>query len=604
MLKILSIILFGLILVGCSSEKSVVKTDNINYNTIKEPVLDTTYDALNQFIDGSIAEAEGNYANAIIFYKSVLKLEPRPGVYFALAKNYLYLNKLSLALQNAEQAIRLDSNKADYLNLLTDIYLSANQNDSAAITLNKIIRLDSSNINAYYRLARIYESNKPLKAINIYNKITNIIGPDWNVLMHVSELYAGLGNFKEAAYSIQRLLTIDPGNIGLQKLLAEYYQRAKMYDDAMKVINQVIAGTPDDLDAYDRKAQIYLAQNNWTDAAKEYDYILKQPKVPLKMKLRIGASYFEQSFKDSTLLPIAKKFFETIDKDTTNWQAKMYLGAIAVSEKNDSTAIKDFKEATKLASWNVETWVRLGGLYFDNQKYDEAASVMKVAIKSFPEDFRVNLILGLSLAQNNHNKEAEPFLKKAVKLNPKDITALSAYGYTLSQLKQNTEAVKYLKEALALSRKDKNYVNLLGTLGLIYDGEKNWTKCDSVYELALKMDSTNDLINNNYAYSLSERGIKLDSALKMAKIAIKAKPTNASYLDTMGWIYFKMGNFEEAEKYCKKSIKIDNKNSDVYEHLGDIEMKMGKKTEALEAWKKALKLNKNNKELKLKIEKG
>ncbi len=601
MLKILSIALLGLLLAACSAQKSVVKTNNLNFDTISEPEIDTTNDALNLFIDGSIAEAEGNYANAIIFYQSVLKLEPRSGVYFALAKNYLYLNKLSLALQNARQAIRLDSNKTDYLNLLTDIYLSANQNDSAAVTLNKIIRLDSSNINAYYRLARIYESNKPLKAINIYNKITNIIGPDWNVLMHVSELYAGLGNFKEAAYSIKKLLTIDPGNIGLQKLLAEYYQRAKMYGDAMKVINQVIAGSPDDLDAYDRKAQIYLAQNDWTNAAKEYDFILKQPKVPLKMKLRIGASYFEQSFKDSTLLPIAKNFFETIDKDTTDWQVKMYLGAIAVNEKKDSTAIKDFKEATKLASWNVEAWVRLGGLYFDNQKYDEAASVMKVAIKSFPEDFRVNLILGLSLAQNNHNKDAEPFLKKAVELQPNDITALSAYGYTLSQLKHNTEAIKYLKKALTISPKD---INLLGTLGLIYDGEKKWAQCDSVYELALKIDSTNDLINNNYAYSLSERGIKLDEALKMAKIAIKAKPTNASYLDTMGWIYFKLGNFNEAEKYVEKSIKINDKNSDVYEHLGDIEMKMGKKNEALEAWKKALKLDKNNKELKLKIEKG
>ncbi len=601
MQKITTIILLGILIAGCASQKHVMKYSNQNVETVSEPELDTAYDALNQFIDGSIAEAKGKYNDAIIYYNSVLRLEPRAGVYFALAKNYLYLNKLSLALQNAQKAVQIDSNKIDYLNLITDIYLAANQNDSAAIFLNKIIKQDSSNINAYYRLARIYETNKPMRAIGIYNKITNVVGPDWSVLMHVSELYAGMGNFKDAANSINKLLTIDPGNIGLQKLLAEYYQRAKMYDAAMKVINEVIAATPEDLDAYDRKAQIYLAQNDWTDAAKEYDYILNQPKVPLNIKLRIGASYFEQSFKDSTLLPIAKKFFETMNKDTTDWQVKMYLGAIAVNEKNDSTAIKDFKEATKLASWNVEAWVRLGGLYFDNQKYDEAASVMKAAIKSFPEDFRVNLILGLSLAQNNHNQEAEPFLKKAVKLKPKDITALSAYGYTLSQLKQNSAAIKYLKEALTLSPND---INLLGTLGLIYDGEKNWTKCDSVYELALKIDSTNDLINNNYAYSLSERGIKLDEALKMAKIAIKAKPTNSSYLDTMGWIYFKIGKLKEAEYYEKESIKINDKNSDVYEHLGDIEMKMGKKTEALEAWKKALKLDENNKELKLKIEKG
>ena len=601
MTKITVLILLGLLLVGCSSQKSVIKTNNISNDVITEPELDSTSDALNQFIDGSVAEAEGNYASAIIFYQSVLKLAPRAGVYYALSKNYLYLNKLSLALQNAKKAIQLDSTKIDYLNLLTDIYSNARQNDSAAIVLNKIISLDSSNVNAYYRLARIYEANKPLNAINIYNKITNYIGPDWSVLMHVAELYAGMGNFKEAANSINKLLTIDPSNTGLQKLLAEYYQRAKMYDDAMNVINEVIAGNPDDMDAHDRKAQIFLAQDKWEDAAKEYDYILKQPKIPIELKIRIGASYFEQSFKDSTLLPIAKKFFETINKDTTNWQVKMYLGAIAINEKKDSVAIENFKEATKLASWNVETWVRLGGLYFDNKKYDEAAKVMKEAITSFPEDFRVNLILGLALAQNSHSEEAKPYLKKAVDLNPKDIAALSAYGFTLSQLKKNAEAEKYLKKALEISPDD---TNLLGTLGLIYDGEKRWTECDSVYELALKIDSSNALINNNYAYSLSERGIKLDEALKMSIIAITKEPANFSYLDTMGWIYFKMGELKKAKDYIEKSLKINDKNSDVYEHLGDIESKMGKKVDAKEAWQKALDLDKNNKELKEKIEKG
>lgn len=601
MTKTTALILLGLFLAGCSSQKSIVKTSNSNQSSVYVPELDSASDALNQFIDGSIAEAEGNYASAIIFYQSVLKLAPRPGVYYALGKNYFYLNKLPQALQYAKKAVAIDSTRIDFLNLLTDIYSNARQNDSAAIVLNKIIGMDSSNVNAYYRLARIYETNKPMKAISIYNKITNIIGPDWNVLMHVAELYGGLGNFEDAAASINKLLTIDPGNMGLQKLLAEYYQRAKMYDDALKIINEVISESPDDLDAYDRKAQIYLAQNKWEEAAKEYEYILKQPKIPLELKVRIGASYFEQSFKDSTLLPIAKKFFETINKDTANWQVKMYLGAIEINDKNDSAAIENFKEATKLASWNVETWVRLGGLYFDNKKYDEAAKVMKEAISSFPEDFRVNLILGLSLAQNNNNEEAKPYLKKAVELNPKDTIALSAYGFTLSQLKENAEAEKYLKKALEISPND---INMLGTLGLIYDGEKRWAECDSIYERALEIDSTNDLINNNFAYSLSERGIKLDLALKMAKIAIAAKPTNSSYLDTIGWIYFKMGELDKAKSYIEESLKINDKNSDVYEHLGDIEAKMGNKSGALEAWQKALDLDKSNKELKVKIQKG
>lgn len=601
MTKLLVFILPVLILFGCSSQKETVKENKNKNHIIDELLNDSTYEPMDRFIDGSIDEVKGDYASAIAHYQEVLKLDPKPSVYYAIAKDYFYLNKLSQALQYSKKSIEMDSSNIDYYDLLSEIYSNANQFDSAAAALNKMISMDSTNINAYYRLARIYESNKPSKAIDIYNKITSVIGPDWNVLMHVAQLHANLGNFTEAANSIKKLLTIDPSNAGLEKLLAEYYQQAKMYDEAIKAIDDVLSSNPDDLDAYERKAQIYLAQNKWDLAAKEYSYIMKQPKAPFDLKIRIGASYFEQSFKDSTLIPIAKKFFTTLDKDTTFWQVKMYLGAIAIDEKDDSTAIEYFKDATQLASWNVEAWVRLGGLYFDNKKYDEAAKVMHEAIKTFPEDFRVNLILGLALAQNNNNSEAKPYLEKAVNLNPKDITALSAYGFTLSQLKENEEAIIYLKKALAISPND---VNLLGTLGLIYDGEKKWNECDSIYEKALSIDSTSDLINNNYAYSLSERGINLDKALKMAKIAVASKPNTSSYLDTMGWIYFKMGNYKEAKDYIEKALKIDGNKPDILEHLGDVEFKMGNKSKAKEVWQKALSFDKNNNELKQKIEKG
>ncbi len=601
MLKYIVLIFTVIFFVGCSSQKEITKSSNVKPKLMIDTTHISSVEVMNLFINGSVAEAKGDYSAAVNYFRNVLKFEKKPGVYYALAKNYLYLNKLSLALQNAKKAVKLDSTQIDFYNILSDIYTNGNQFDSAAVVLNKIIQIDSSDLNAYYRLARIYEKNKPMKAISIYNKITAVIGPDWNVLMHVAEIYSTLGNYTDAANTIKQILTIDPNNFALQKLLAEYYQRAKKYDDALTVINEVLASNPDDLDALNRKAQIYLAKNDWESAAKEYDYILNKSNVPVDLKIKIGASYFEQSFKDSTLLPIAEKFFKTINKDTAVWQVKMYLGAIAINQKKDSLAIDDFKAATKLASWNVETWVRLGGIYFDNKKYDEASKVMTEAIKSFPEDFRVNLILGLSLAQSNHNNEAKPYLKKAVELNPKDITALSAYGFTLSQLKENDEAIKYLNEALEVSPND---VNLLGTLGLIYDGKKDWNKCDSIYEKALEIDSTNALINNNYAYSLSERGIKLDKALKMAKIAINSEPTNSSYLDTMGWIYFKMDDYNKAKEFVEKSIKINSKNSDVYDHLGDIEYKMGNKKDAKQAWQKALDLNKNSTELKQKIEKG
>lgn len=598
---LVSLLLPITILMGCSSSNEVSITNIETKSAIDEKEKDISKQAMGHFINGSIAETKGDYATAVLEFQDALNLDPSAGVYYALGKNYYYLNRISLALQNARKAVQLNPNQKEYYVLLSDIYTAARQFDSAAVTLENALLIDTSDVDVCYKLARLYESSKPLKAIETYEKITALIGPDWNVLIRVAELYEKLGNIAAAVASIEKLVSLDPANISLQKILIEFYQKSGNLDKAIGTVDEILELTPDDLDARERKAQILLSQNKWELAAQEYNYILEQKDVPLELKIRIGASYFNQSLKDSSLTKVVKDFFQTIDKDTLDWQVKMFLGAIALNEKQDSSAIENFKIVTDLARWNVDAWIRLGGLYFDNRKYEEAVKVMDEAIELFPDDFTINLILGLSFAQLDKHNQAKPYLKKSVELNPNDLTSLSSYAYTLSQLKENELAVNYLKQALKLNPDD---VNLLGTLGLIYDSMENWAACDSAYERALKIDSTNSLVNNNYAYSLSERGERLNDALAMVEIAIAADPDNTSYLDTIGWVHYKLGNYAEAKKFLEEAIKIGGERAVMLDHLGDVMFKLGDIRKAKMLWQKAFDLDNTNVTLKSKIDRG
>jgi tetratricopeptide (TPR) repeat protein len=597
MYKYLFLLIFSFIISSCSSTKDSARSEGQKLTEVSNP----KETAMEHFINGAAAEAKGDIASAILEYQDALALDPSSGIYYALAKNYLTLNKLALALQNSKKAVEMVPDQIDYLDLLAEIYSSAHQNDSSAAVLERIIALDSTRVSSYYQLAMIYEKSRPAQAIGIYRKIIDIIGPEWNVLIRMAEINEKLGNMEEAADNIKELLSLDPANSTLQKLLADFYIRTKMYDEAIVIVDDILELTPDDLEAREKKAKLYIEKGDWVKASEEYSYILDQQDIPLEIKIRIGGSYFNQSFRDSTLLPVVKNLFLKIDKDTTDWQVKMYLGAIAINEKEDSAAINYFKTVTEIAGWNVDGWVRLGGLYFDNRKYDEAAVVLKKAVESFPDNFVVNLMLGLSLSQEEKHAEAKSFLKKAVELNPSEVTALSAYGYTLNQLKESTEAVSILNKALAIKPDD---VNLMGTLGLIYDSMEMWAQCDSIYEAALAIDSMNALVNNNYAYSLSERGLQLERALKMVKISIDADPENSSYLDTIGWIYFKLGQYKEAKEYIEKAIKVSGETSVTLDHLGDIVYMMGNKDNARQLWQKSFEMDSTNQKLKLKIEKG
>ncbi len=589
-----------ILIAGCQSDKITTNNDKANEASSLSD-SERNKKAMEHFINGNVADMKGDHAAAILAFQDALKLEESAGVYYALSKDYLLLNKLSLALDNAKQALRMDSSNVDYFYLLADIYTSARQMDSAAIAYEKLIQKDSSDVQALFFLASIYEQNKPTKALEIYKKIIELNGPDWNVLARVAEIYNRLGNAEESVKSVEELSAIDPSNLDLQKLVVETYLKAKKYDSALKRVEELLKLFPDDVALIELKGQIYLQQDNWTEAAKQFSLLLENPKINLDAKIRVGSIYFIQSVKDSTLLPTVKEMFAKLDNDTTDWQIKMFLGEIALREKRDSVAMHYFKQVTDLAKWNGEAYARLGGLYFDNKKYADAINLLEDAVMSFPDDFAINLILGLSLSQSNNFIEAEPYLQKSVELNPKDINALSALGYTLSRLNQNNDAIIYLTKALVL---EPNNVDLLGTLGLIYNEQKRFNECDSIYSKALEIDSANALVLNNFAYSLSERGIELQRALKMVSIAVEKDPKNPSYLDTIGWVYYQLGNYESAEINIRKAIDAEPDNSTIVEHLGDVLFKKGNKVEALSIWQKALKLNSENQDLKNKIEKG
>lgn len=551
-------------LIGCSSGKETADQSVVR----SQPNEKDRAAAMQLFIDGSLKESKGQFAEAVLDYQEALRYDQDPAIYFALAKNYAQLRRFSLAAETANEAVSRDSSKIDYRELLAQIYINSGQFEKAANEYRTILRIDPQNIPATYTLAQLLERVKPLEALELYNSLVARQGPTWEVLLQIAQLNSVLQRYDKAAETFEQMSKIDPGNLVLKQNLSEVYLRLKNYDKALGVLNDVLEKNPENIMLRATLADVYLQQNDWPSAKKQLNTVLQADSLDPDTHLRIGVAFYAQTIKDTLVIPEAIDVFKKYEKNYPNdSRPYVYLGVLHRGIKKDSIAEQYFTKATQSANWNGDAWWQLGWMYFDKQDFKETISVMNKAKQYISDDFRIFMLLGIAYSRSGLNQDSRVALERAHELKPDDL-------------------------------------NVLSSLGLTYDALKMHTESDSTYERALRIDPHFPLVLNNYAYSLSERGLELERATAMSKESLEKDSTNSSYLDTYGWILFQRGKYEDALVYIKKAVDLGDASSVVLEHLGDVYAKLNRMDEAKKYWTKAFEKDQNNVSLKEKIARG
>ncbi len=559
---------------GCSSsEKTQAPEDVRAKNFSPQPTSENGKSAaLQYFINASLLESKGQYAEAIIEYLDALRYDDDHAIYYSLAKNYTLLGKYGLASDNAEKAVERDSKNITYREMLGSIYIKTGQWKEAIEQYNKILSIDSTNIPSMFAVAQLTGQKNPAEALLLYERILQRTTPTAETYLQIAELNLRLQRYEKAIEAFEKTVQLQPNNTALKQSLGEMYIRAKQYDKALTLYNDLLEENPESPELRGAIAEIYLEKEDWKKAKEQFSVILQtKDTLTADAYFRIGTAYFTQSTKatkeDSTLLSetenIFQKFLQLYPED---WRATAYLGLLSRLQKNDSAAQTYFEKSLRNESKNPEIWWQLGWLYLDKKQYEEAIATVEKACQAIPNNARLYMLLGIIYGRASRNEEAIAPLEKSVELNPNDVNTLSTLGYT-------------------------------------YDALKRFAESDSTYERALRIDPESPFVLNNYAYSLAERNVQIQRALAMSKKSLEKDSTNTSYLDTYGWILYKLEKYEEAKIYIEKAISLGEANAVIYEHLGDIYKKLNQPEKAKEYWNKALLMDEKNTALKEKIEK-
>jgi tetratricopeptide (TPR) repeat protein len=295
------------------------------------------------------------------------------------------------------------------------------------------------------------------------------------------------------------------------------------------------------------------------------------------------------------------RHYEWILRDyQDNIMISVKLGALYLKMKAYDQAIVVYQRALQYDPNNLYLLEALASSYLMIKDYPSALKTFETIIRLKPDDRIVHhRIASLALQLSDYEKALYHYhFIESSSENQSDVQR--GIGFSLYQLKRPQEAVSYLEKAARLNDKDVLSMTLLAG---IFQDQKDFERSDEYFEKVLRADPENDLILNNYSYSLADRGVHLDKALKMIRRVMEKSPDNSHYLDTYGWVLFRLGRYDQALRYIQKSYDLDSSSWEVAMHLGDIYEQLNQTVKALHYFERALHSGGNQEILKPKIEK-
>ncbi len=250
----------------------------------------------------------------------------------------------------------------------------------------------------------------------------------------------------------------------------------------------------------------------------------------------------------------------------------------------------------------------LANAYETTKRYEAAIAVYDRIPKGSPLQLSIDIRKALNLNQLERVDEAQKLLDEVANNNPLDIRPLDALGNIMRSHKRFGEAAEYYTRAIALIGKpEPKHWSYYYSRGTSYERLKKWPLAEADLQLALKLSPDQALVLNYLGYSWIDQNRNLKQGLALIEKAVRQKPDDGYIVDSLGWAFFRMGNFKEAAKHLERAVELRPEDPVLNDHLGDAYWRVGREREARFQWDQALTLKpepEDAEKIKKKLQKG
>ncbi len=265
-------------------------------------------------------------------------------------------------------------------------------------------------------------------------------------------------------------------------------------------------------------------------------------------------------------------------------------------------AVDEYRRALKYDYSNPTIHLGLGSAYLKKENVAKAIEELNLAVQFNPEAVEPHAILALLYFSQSQltaaGQEYEAALRKAVALEPLNSDIIKSLGFVYLQKQDLLAAEQAYKKVTSLSPKDAEAHFYLAT---IYDERGDAPAVERELKAAIELKADYAEAMNYLGYWYVERGMNFDEAAALLEKAVALDPGNGAYLDSIGWLYFKQGKYDQSVALLEKAAAA-LQDPVIYDHLGDAYEKLRDHVKAKEAWRKSLDIAPENEGVRKKLE--
>jgi tetratricopeptide (TPR) repeat protein len=417
-------------------------------------------------------------------------------------------------------------------------------------------------VEGYQRLVEIeLAAGQERNAIGVLDRALKVNSSDPNFWTRLGKLYVAIlfksdsqpkpEELKRTNEVFKKAAERADDDPGILKEVADYYAASQQLKEAIPLYLRVLELQPDDANAQEKLATGFVLTNQRDKAVEMLEQIIKE--------------HPEKYQPYDLLAQVLDEEARSLQRANRIEEAKAKFAKVAVN----------YEQSLLINPNHAGTYVHLAELLLGPLRNAErAVNLLGDARRRFPG--APEIVYYLAIAQR--------------------------------EAKQSQQAVATFEEALheAQIEEDDDFVNakFYFNYGAAAEQAGLYDKATDLLRKSIALDPDNSAETCNYlGFMWADHNMNLDEAETMIRRALQSEPNNTSYLDSLGWVEFRKGQYDRALDNLLRAAKTaEREDPVVFEHIGDTYLKLNRTREALEAWQKALTLDPKNKNLVDKIQ--